>query len=431
MSQPRSILIVTPTLNSEKYLEETILSVASQRGDFVIHYHVQDGVSSDGTLEILRKWEGVFSEGPGFAGGARVFFSWSSETDISMYDSLNKGFSRLLSEVPDAEAALMTWINSDDRLAYGSVQTALSAHRETGYEVITGLASIIMESGVKACTMPANPLARENLRKGFHDGRKLRFVMQEGTYWTPALWQKSGGLNASLRLAGDWDLWRRFAEHAEWLGLKTELAYHRRHALQLSHDHENYWAEVDRVRVSAGIEDDMPDDTALGNVAHMDTRTNLWDVRKLKAGTYFPKHAKVAWDVRFSSLGYPVEHVIGLSHTEHWGRWSDANLYDRVILTLSLELPAFFELSFMAAGYCGNGTFQDVVVVVGDTQKVVRVENTPDLHTLVFENVRPSRFITFIPKNPISPSDLRPGGDTRKLGIGFRTLGFRNLQPSP
>lgn len=431
MFPPSRILIVTPTLDSAKYLEETILSIATQRGDFVIHYHVQDGVSTDGTLEILRKWEGFFAESRSYLGGAQVCFSWSSEKDISMYDSLNKGFSHLLSKVPAPEVVLMTWINSDDKLASGSVQTALSAHLETGYEIITGLASHITESGAKACTMPPNPLARENVRKGLHDGRTLRFVMQEGTYWTPAIWQKSGGLDASLRLAGDWDLWRRFAEHAEWLGVMTALAYHRRHAQQLSHDHDKYWAEVDRVMAAEGMGDCLPDDTAFGNIGHIDTKTNQWHIRKQKVGTYLPKYAQNAWEVKFSSLDYPVENVIGLSNAEHWGRWSDANLYDRVILTLSFELPTSFELSFKAAGYGSNETFQEVIVVVGDSEQVVRLEKNPELHTLVFAGVKPSRFITFIPKNPVSPAGLRPDGDTRKLAIAFHSLGFRAVEPSP
>ncbi len=433
MTQPRRILIVTPTLNSARYLDETILSVATQRGDLVIHYHVQDGVSTDGTLDILRKWEGVFADDRGFHGGARVVFSWSSEKDRSMYDSLNKGFTHLLSVVPPSGIALMTWINSDDKLASGSFQTALSAHLETGFEVITGLASVIIESGVKAWTLPYSPVARENIRRGHHDGRSLRFIMQEGTYWTPALWNKCGGLDGSLLLAGDWDLWRRLAEHADWLGVMVVLAYHRRHASQLSNDRERYWAELDRVAAACGLDGGSPDPAASGNKGWIEIDSGRWEIRKQPAGIYSTRDkekAAAAWEVRFSALGYPVERTIGLSHGEHWGRWSDANLYDRVIITLSLQLPASFELSFLAAGYCGKEKFPEVGVLVGGQEQVVRLTQLPALHTLVFETVEPSRFITFIPKNPVSPSELKPGGDTRKLGIGLRTLRFRAIGTS-
>ncbi len=424
MTQPHRILIVTPTLNSAKYLEETILSVATQRGDLVIHYHVQDGLSTDGTLAILQKWEGIFADSQSFLAGAQVVFSWSSEKDRSMYDSLNKGFAHLLALVPPSETVLMTWINSDDRLAYGSFQTALSAHLDTGFEVITGLPSVIIESGVKAWTSPYRPVARENIRRGLHDGRALRFIMQEGTYWTPALWQKCGGLDGSLKLAGDWDLWRRIAEHADWLGVKVVLAYHRRHSLQLSNDLDKYWAEVDRVTAACGLDNCSPNLGAIGNQAWIDIDTNRWEIQKQPTGID-KDEAAAGWEVRFSEMGYPIERIIGLSHTEHWGRWSDANLYDRVIITLSLPLAASFELSFLAGGYCGKEKFLDVGVLAGGQEQVVRLTPTPLLHTLIFEAVKPSPFITFIPKNPVSPSATKPGGDTRKLGIALRTLTYR------
>jgi glycosyltransferase involved in cell wall biosynthesis len=35
--------VVTPVLNGEKFISETILSVALQSGAFSIRYHVQDG----------------------------------------------------------------------------------------------------------------------------------------------------------------------------------------------------------------------------------------------------------------------------------------------------------------------------------------------------------------------------------------------------
>ena len=45
--------IVTPVLNGEKFLDQSILSVVSQTGPFTIRYHVQAGGSKDRTLEIL------------------------------------------------------------------------------------------------------------------------------------------------------------------------------------------------------------------------------------------------------------------------------------------------------------------------------------------------------------------------------------------
>ena len=40
---PLTFAIVTPTFNSARYLSETIASIVSQSGEFLIDYHIQDG----------------------------------------------------------------------------------------------------------------------------------------------------------------------------------------------------------------------------------------------------------------------------------------------------------------------------------------------------------------------------------------------------
>ena len=85
------------------------------------------------------------------------------------------------------------------------------------------------------------------LQAGLHDGRTLCFVMQEGTFWRAALWQQTGGFRTSLRQAGDWDLWRRFAAHAPYVTTDAVLAAHRRREAQLTADMGAYYREVDDV----------------------------------------------------------------------------------------------------------------------------------------------------------------------------------------
>ena len=93
------LLIVTPTRNSEAYLNETILSIFTQEGDFDIFYHVQDRELSDTTLDIIKYWEQMALAKPAFLGRTKIHFSWSSERDASMYDGINKGFEKLFTKV--------------------------------------------------------------------------------------------------------------------------------------------------------------------------------------------------------------------------------------------------------------------------------------------------------------------------------------------
>ena len=63
MSASDLFTIVTPTLNSEDFLDETIALVVTQAGDFSIRYHIQDGGSKDGTLAIVEAWQARLTSG--------------------------------------------------------------------------------------------------------------------------------------------------------------------------------------------------------------------------------------------------------------------------------------------------------------------------------------------------------------------------------
>jgi glycosyltransferase involved in cell wall biosynthesis len=71
------ISIITVVFNGEKYLEETIKSVINQTYDNV-EYIIIDGGSTDGTLDIIKKYEDKIDY-------------WVSEKDRGIYDAMNKG----------------------------------------------------------------------------------------------------------------------------------------------------------------------------------------------------------------------------------------------------------------------------------------------------------------------------------------------------
>jgi len=71
------ITVITVVLNGEKTLEETIKSVISQTYPNV-EYIIIDGGSTDGTLDIIKKYEDYIDY-------------WVSEPDKGIYDAMNKG----------------------------------------------------------------------------------------------------------------------------------------------------------------------------------------------------------------------------------------------------------------------------------------------------------------------------------------------------
>lgn len=71
------ISIITVVFNGKEHLEETILSVLNQTYDN-IEYIIIDGASTDGTLDIIKKYEDKIDY-------------WVSEKDKGIYDAMNKG----------------------------------------------------------------------------------------------------------------------------------------------------------------------------------------------------------------------------------------------------------------------------------------------------------------------------------------------------
>jgi glycosyltransferase involved in cell wall biosynthesis len=240
--QARVFQIVTPVRNGAHYLDETIGSVLQQAGNFTINYHIQDGGSSDATLAIARSWQRRLQTGELPLRCNRIRLTIDSRPDSGMYDAVAAGF-RLLAP---ARGDLMTWINSDDLLAAGALDAVTGALEDLPhFDLVGGRHALIDAEGQSLGSFDIITYPIECVAAGLNDGRHLPFIMQEGTFWRAELWDEVGGVDTRFKLAGDWDLWRRFAARAAYLTLDAVTAYHRRRAGQLSEDLSAYYREVE------------------------------------------------------------------------------------------------------------------------------------------------------------------------------------------
>ncbi|MFM8444042.1 MAG: glycosyltransferase [Methylococcus sp.] len=247
---PKKINVVTPVLNGERFLSLSLNSVLSQAGDFFIDYFIKDGGSTDMTLQKLLKYSqkialGVF---PIRCLGIRI--RAISSTDDGMYDAIAYGFSQFNASSEDKD--ILTYINADDVFMDGAFSIAAHIFGETPAEWLCGQVHVIDAIGQTIMT-PNFPLsyARADIANGLHDGRSLNFIQQEGTFWTLKLYDRVGGVNRKLRLAGDFDLWCRFANYAELLVVDRPLASFRSHGKQLSKQRDRYYIEVDKIIAKA------------------------------------------------------------------------------------------------------------------------------------------------------------------------------------
>jgi glycosyltransferase involved in cell wall biosynthesis len=182
------VTVVTPSFNQAKYLERTIQSVLTQ--DYPnLEYIIIDGGSTDGSLEIIKKYENRLS-------------AWVSEPDKGQTDAINKGFNR-------ANGLYLAWLNSDDTYNPGAVREAvelLTAHPDVGL-VYSG-ANFINAADAVIGSFAAAQTDRSRMLRGYVH------VPQQTTFFRTDLWKKIGPLDPTFFFAMDYDLWVRLTKYA-------------------------------------------------------------------------------------------------------------------------------------------------------------------------------------------------------------------------
>ncbi len=107
------ITVVTPSYNQCPFLEATIRSVLLQ--DYPnLEYIIMDGGSSDGSVDLLRKYSPWLSH-------------WESQPDGGQSEAIHRGLARSNGEI-------QCWINSDDFFSTGSFAHGWTALFETSQE---------------------------------------------------------------------------------------------------------------------------------------------------------------------------------------------------------------------------------------------------------------------------------------------------------
>jgi glycosyltransferase involved in cell wall biosynthesis len=169
------VSIITVVYNGEKYIEKTIQSVLNQTYDN-IEYIIIDGGSTDGTLDIIKKY------------GHAIDY-WVSEKDDGIYDAMNKG-------LQVARGDYIAILNADDYYERDAVALSLETIRKNQADYSFANAKFVHAKGI---IRPIFPL-------------KENYVYQEMPYphvsafISKKVYKTVGLFDTRFKIAGDHDM---------------------------------------------------------------------------------------------------------------------------------------------------------------------------------------------------------------------------------
>ena len=178
------ISIVTASYNSARTIKDTIQSVLRQTYSD-IEYILVDGVSTDGTLDIIRQNESLF-EGR---------LKWISEKDNGIYDAMNKGIRMATGDVVGI-------LNSDDYFtANDVVERMVSTFTDAEIDAVYGDIHFIHDGEPDKCVRyySSKPFRPIWLRFGF-------MPAHPSFYCRKKVFEKVGLYKTDYKIGSDYEM---------------------------------------------------------------------------------------------------------------------------------------------------------------------------------------------------------------------------------
>ncbi len=206
------ISVITPSYNQARFLEQTIRSVLSQ-GYPNLEYLIIDGGSTDGSVEIIRKYEEWLAY-------------WITEKDRGQSHAINKGLTR-------ATGQIMCWLNSDDYYPADTLRLVgkLLTDGTNNYALI-GHAKTFFQDDRAPVVNRGEYLNRRRLLE-FWKGYQMH---QPSIFWRREVFDRVGLLREDLDLTMDFDYWARIAEFYSFTNVDRILSCCNHHTLAKTSD---------------------------------------------------------------------------------------------------------------------------------------------------------------------------------------------------
>jgi len=245
MSFQPTVTVITPSWNSVEFIERTICSIVNQTYKN-IEFIVVDGGSTDGTLDVLKRYA--------------KNISWMvSEKDNGMYHAINKGLAR-------ASGEIVAYLNSDDIYypnTISEVVTSFSEHPEA--DLIYGNLDFINAKD----RIMYNQIYPNFSAKNFVNANYC-MIGQPASFWRSSLLKKIVGFDDSFKMVADFDFFVRAGTVGNLMHINKTLAAFRVHEKSLtSRQLQLNFSEIKLMRVKHGV--------AYNSLAHIISRF-MYDV---------------------------------------------------------------------------------------------------------------------------------------------------------
>ena len=178
------VTVAVPSFNQGQFLEDALTSIFRQ--NIPVEVFVMDGGSTDDSLKIIKRWE------PHLAG-------WRSHEDAGQSAAINEG-------ILQGRAPYVCWMNSDDWfLDDGLAKLVNEINKNPGAPFVYGW-NFVQKSGKRS------PVYVEPFNETRLAWRCI--ISQPGTLIRRSSWEIVGGLDETLEMAMDYDLWWRLFKRA-------------------------------------------------------------------------------------------------------------------------------------------------------------------------------------------------------------------------
>jgi len=189
------ISIVIPSYNKVDYLEETLESIVSQNYPN-LEVIIQDGGSTDGTLEIIKKYARKYPK----------IVQWVSKKDKGQVEAINKGLKKATGDV-------VTYINADDVYEKGALKKVgeyFAKHPDTLW--LAGRGRVINDKGEEISrwvTRYKNFLLKLNR---YNLLLIVNYLMQPSVFLSKKAYKKYGPFTGTKNYVMEYDLWLKLGK---------------------------------------------------------------------------------------------------------------------------------------------------------------------------------------------------------------------------